>query len=65
MGMGNAKVQSAAAADSTGSNDRRASSRPTPNRVEVSLLKNNLDQLASNSTTQTSASTTNSQPQQQ
>ena len=48
MGMGNAKVQSPAPAASS-SNDRQAKGRPAPNRVEVSLLKNNLDQLATNS----------------
>jgi outer membrane protein OmpA-like peptidoglycan-associated protein len=62
MGMGNAKVQSAAA-DTSSSNGQRTS-RPAPNRVEVSLLKNNLDQLASNGTQQPAA-TNNSQGQQQ
>ena len=61
MGMGNAKVQNAAADSS--SNGQRAS-RPAPNRVEVSLMKNNLDQLASNGSAQP-ASTSNNQSQQQ
>ncbi len=43
MGMGNAKVQTAPTASSS---KRQATGRPAPNRVEVSLLKNNLDQLA-------------------
>jgi len=59
MGMGNAKVQTAAAESSS---NTKATGRPAPNRVEVSLLKNNLDQLASNGT---SASTNNAQAQQQ
>jgi len=46
MGMGNAKVQSASADTSTST--AQGSKRPSPNRVEVSLMKNNLDQLASN-----------------
>ncbi len=64
MGMGNAMVQSAAADTSSSSNDRQAKGRPAPNRVEVSLLKNDLDQLAANDTQQ-SASTTNAQTPQQ
>jgi outer membrane protein OmpA-like peptidoglycan-associated protein len=63
MGMGNAKVQSTAT-DSSSNSDRHAASRPAPNRVEVSLLKNNLDQLASNGTTQTSVATSTPQAQQ-
>ena len=47
MGMGNAKVQTATD-ENTSSSSTKASGRPAPNRVEVSLLKNNLDQLASN-----------------
>ncbi len=61
MGMGNAKVQSAAAESS--SNGQRTG-RPAPNRVEVSLMKNNLDQLASNGNQQP-ASTNNNRSQQQ
>lgn len=61
MGMGNAKVQTASA-DNTSSSTGKASKRPAPNRVEVSLLKNNLDQLASNNA---SATPNNSQAQQQ
>lgn len=56
MGMGNAKVQTA------DSSSTKATGRPAPNRVEVSLLKNNLDQLASNSA---SAAPNSSQAQQQ
>jgi len=62
MGMGNAKVQTAAS--ETSSSSPKASGRPAPNRVEVSLLKNNLDQLASNGAPQ-SASNGNAQTQQQ
>jgi outer membrane protein OmpA-like peptidoglycan-associated protein len=62
MGMGNAKVQSAPANTTSSS---RTSGRPAPNRVEVSLLKNNLDQLASNGNTQQPASATNQPMQQQ
>lgn len=58
MGMGNAKIQSTANESST----TKAKGRPAPNRVEVSLLKNNLDQLAANSAT---AASNNSQTQQQ
>lgn len=47
MGMGNAKVQTAFS-EAASSGQAKASGRPAPNRVEVSLLKNNLDQLASN-----------------
>jgi outer membrane protein OmpA-like peptidoglycan-associated protein len=61
MGMGNAKMQTASA-DNTSSSNTKASGRPAPNRVEVSLLKNNLDQLASNGTAQ--QTTTNAQAQQ-
>lgn len=61
MGMGNAKVQTAST-ESTSSSSPKASGRPAPNRVEVSLLKNNLDQLAANGTAQ--QATTNSQAQQ-
>ncbi len=61
MGMGNAKVQTASS-DTASSSNAKASGRPAPNRVEVSLLKNNLDQLASNGT---SASPNNAQAQQQ
>jgi len=64
MGMGNAKVQSASA-NTSSSNGSRASARPAPNRVEVSLLKNNLDQLASNGNANGQATTTNAQAQQQ
>ena len=62
MGMGNAKVQTTS---TDSSSNAKASGRPAPNRVEVSLLKNNLDQLASNGTTGMAqqASTTNSQAQ--
>lgn len=59
MGMGNAKVQTAAN-DTTNSSNAKASGRPAPNRVEVSLMKNNLDQLASNNT-----AANNTQAQQQ
>jgi len=59
MGMGNAKVQSTAAESSS---NTKANGRPAPNRVEVSLLKNNLDQLASNGV---SASPNNTQAQRQ
>ena len=59
MGMGNAKVQSTAAESSS---NTKANGRPVPNRVEVSLLKNNLDQLASNGV---SASPNNTQAQRQ
>jgi outer membrane protein OmpA-like peptidoglycan-associated protein len=62
MGMGNAKVQSAAT-ESSSSGDHRTNGRPAPNRVEVSLLKNNLDQLASNGSQQP-ASANNTQTQQ-
>ena len=48
MGMGNAKVQTASG-DTASSSNAKANGRPAPNRVEVSLMKNNLDQLASNS----------------
>ena len=51
MGMGNAKVQTPPA-DNASTSNAKASGRPVPNRVEVSLLKNNLDQLASNGTPQ-------------
>ncbi|MFZ0707029.1 MAG: OmpA family protein [Candidatus Korobacteraceae bacterium] len=61
MGMGNAKVQTGTD-ENTSSSSTKASGRPAPNRVEVSLLKNNLDQLASNGT---SASPNSSQAQQQ
>ena len=61
MGMGNAKVQTATD-ENTSSSNAKANGRPAPNRVEVSLLKNNLDQLASNGT---SASPNSSQAQQQ
>ena len=60
MGMGNAKVQTAST-DTTSSSTPKAKGRPAPNRVEVSLLKNNLDQLASNGTQQQPASSTNTQ----
>ena len=53
MGMGNAKIQSPAPGTSSG--EQRASGRPAPNRVEVSLLKNNLDQLAANGSQQASS----------
>ncbi len=59
MGMGNAKVQTAA---TDSSSNTKVKGRPAANRVEVSLLKNNLDQLASNSG---SAAPNNSQTQQQ
>ena len=62
MGMGNAKVQSTAAESSSNTTTGKASGRPAPNRVEVSLLKNNLDQLASNGA---SASPNKTQTQQQ
>lgn len=62
MGMGNAKVQTASA-ETTNSN-AKASGRPAPNRVEVSLLKNNLDQLASNGKTQPATTSNNAQAQQ-
>ena len=61
MGMGNAKVQTGTRREQS-SSSTKASGRPAPNRVEVSLLKNNLDQLASNSR---SAAPNNSQAQQQ
>jgi outer membrane protein OmpA-like peptidoglycan-associated protein len=61
MGMGNAKVQNTAA-ETESSSSAKTKGHPAPNRVEVSLLKNNLDQLASNSS---SASSNNSQAQQQ
>jgi hypothetical protein len=50
LGMGNAKVQTAAA-ESSSNTATTKSSRPAPNRVEVSLLKNNLEQLASSGNT--------------
>jgi len=59
MGMGNAKVQ-AASTDTASSSNSATKGRPAPNRVEVSLLKNNLDQLASNGAQQP-ASTGNTQ----
>jgi outer membrane protein OmpA-like peptidoglycan-associated protein len=58
MGMGNAKVQPPQSDTASSSS---AKGRVTPNRVEVSLLKNNLDQLASNGT---SPSPNNAQAQQ-
>lgn len=61
MGMGNAKVQTAST-DTASSSNAKANGRPAPNRVEVSLLKNNLDQLASNGA---SAAPNNAQAQQQ
>jgi outer membrane protein OmpA-like peptidoglycan-associated protein len=61
MGMGNAKVQTAST-DTASSSNPKANGRPAPNRVEVSLLKNNLDQLASNGA---SASPNNARAQQQ
>jgi len=61
MGMGNAKVQTASTEDTSSSN-AGTKGRPAPNRVEVSLLKNNLDQLASNGST---APTNNTQAQPQ
>lgn len=65
MGLGNAQVQSASAnADNVSNNGRTANRRPSPDRVEVSLLKNNVDQLAANSTVQQSAATNNNQAQQ-
>jgi outer membrane protein OmpA-like peptidoglycan-associated protein len=48
LGMGNAKVQNNVTDNAGGST--RTAGRPAPNRVEVSLLKNNLEQLASNGT---------------
>jgi outer membrane protein OmpA-like peptidoglycan-associated protein len=50
LGMGNAKVQ-APATDTGSSTETAKSSRPAPNRVEVSLMKNNLEQLASSGNT--------------
>jgi hypothetical protein len=61
MGMGNAKVQ-ATSTETASTSNPKANGRPAPNRVEVSLLKNNLDQLASNGA---SASPNNAQAQQQ
>jgi outer membrane protein OmpA-like peptidoglycan-associated protein len=65
LGMGNAKVQTATANEneSTGNSAARTGS-PAPNRVEVSLLKNNLDQLASNGTVPQNNSSASTQPQQ-
>jgi hypothetical protein len=48
VGMGNAPVPAAAGAD-----EAKPKKRITGGRVEVSLLKNNLEQLASTSTTST------------
>jgi outer membrane protein OmpA-like peptidoglycan-associated protein len=61
MGMGNAKMQT----NTASSSNPKPSGRPAPNRVEVSLLKNNLDQLAANGTTAMpqQPATTNSQAQ--
>jgi hypothetical protein len=61
MGMGNAKVQTTATGSSSSAN-AKTTGRPAPNRVEVSLMKNNLDQLASNGA---SASPNNTQAQRQ
>ncbi len=63
MGMGNAKLQTASTeSSSNAASNAKSNGRPAPNRVEVSLMKNNLDQLASNGTT---ASPTPSQSQSQ
>lgn len=52
LGMGNAKVQNTAANNESSSNPQTAkASKPAPNRVEVSLMKNNLEQLASSNGT--------------
>jgi outer membrane protein OmpA-like peptidoglycan-associated protein len=56
MGLGNAKLQSSNQAAENGGNTKTASGRPAPNRVEVNLLKNNLDQLASDGTPRSTAS---------
>jgi len=65
MGLGNAKVQTPAADDTSSSNAKTTSGRPAPNRVEVSLLKNSLEQLASNGPAQPgSAASTQVQQQQ-
>ena len=66
MGMGNAKVQSAATESSNQWPLLEQTARPAPNRVEVSLLKNNLDQFSSASNgAQQPASANNTQTQQQ
>ena len=63
IGLGNAKVQTAVA-DNNSSSMKASSAKPAPNRVEVSLLKNNLDQLASYGNAQPPAASTNMQAQQ-
>jgi outer membrane protein OmpA-like peptidoglycan-associated protein len=66
LGMGNAKVQNTMASESSSNGQTAKSSRPAPNRVEVSLLKNNLEQLASsNDAGQQANASTNGQVQQQ
>lgn len=67
IGMGNAPVQpapDASASSSSGAGSTAATAKPHGSRVEVSLLKNSLDQLASNGSAQPAASTNPPQPQQ-
>ena len=64
MGLGNAKVQTATADNTSNGSMKASNAKPAPNRVEVSLLKNNLDQLASNGTAQPPAASPNTQAQQ-
>lgn len=59
VGMGNAPVPSTAAAGE----EKPKTKRMNGGRVEISLLKNNLEQLASTSDSNTPASTTNQQQQ--
>lgn len=63
LGMGNAKVANAATDTTSSSNPRTG--KAAPNRVEVSLLKNNLEQLAATSNTQPANATINGNAQVQ
>lgn len=70
LGMGNAKVQSASADATNPNSNSAAPAKPAHgNRVEVSLMKNSLDQLAANGTSQQPANSSNmnmqNPPQQQ